>query len=195
VNSEIIGTTGEVLVGGVAQAVAMGSSLKTPKQDTCSQLTFSPLTAGCRSTPIMARKRKAPEEDDFDRVYAALPERSIQALRDLPSSEAALFLAQLADLLEVKNRDFKNARVPLPYFSSTKWAHVGGQYNLPVTFPSNGRLSLENTSRIPGCYLPPSFHEAVFQLAWKTADVYLDLPDQHTEAARSRDLDPVSPAF
>jgi hypothetical protein len=54
---------------------------------------------------------------------------------------------------------------------------------------------LEVAFYAPTWYLPPSFHETVFQAAWKTADVYHDPTVRNADAARQRFFDTVCVVF
>lgn len=101
--------------------------------------------------------------------------------------QCTVLLGDLANKAHISGAAIKRARTGLPSFSTAKWAALapGLGLNKKVEW-----LRLDEFA-IPVYFLPPSFHESVFERAWRTQDVYQERYSQGIDAARIRMLEPV----
>ena len=106
---------------------------------------------------------------------------------ELPPEELAKVLADIANQGNVKTSSIKKARTSLPSFSGVKWIDFAEKIGL------RNRLDNNQFERVttPTYWLPPSIHEMMFEVAWRTQDVYQEHHVQRREAARVRIMDPV----
>jgi hypothetical protein len=100
----------------------------------------------------------------------------------------ALIMGELANLAKVRMSQIKRARTGLESFSKAKWVTFAEHFGLPS---DAAQLQLGHFPT-PTYRLPLSFHEAVFETAWRAQDVFQERVKQNREAARVRILDPVS---
>jgi hypothetical protein len=119
-----------------------------------------------------------------------LDERLLNKLMEIEPENLALILGHIANRSNLTNAQFKKARTAVPSFSKAKWNLFAEQFSLPESAES---LKLEPFNT-PFYCLPPSFHEPIFEAAWRVQDVYRERMQQKEEA-RVRILDPVCRRF
>jgi len=135
---------------------------------------------------------KRPAEDDAN-VETAIQAAGIkdndwvQKLLEVDKEQLTLIVSLIANKSNIDNKSIKKARTELSSFSTTKWIDFAARAGLPDD-PSY--LGLEPFVT-PVYQLPPSFHKAVFENAWRTQDVYQETVEQTREESRVRILDPV----
>ncbi|KAF8816701.1 hypothetical protein BYT27DRAFT_6384297 [Phlegmacium glaucopus] len=110
----------------------------------------------------------------------------IDELLALEKDDLALVLGDLVNRSRISNTAIKRARSALPSFSAARWAGFAKELRPPLD-PEHPVLRHFAT---PSYWLPPSFHEAIFENSWRTQDVYREKSDQTREEARIRILDP-----
>jgi hypothetical protein len=96
-----------------------------------------------------------------------------------------------------KNGHLKRTiRPTLPSKSRLKWADIGSRYNLPNFIPHESYLTSAqlDTHRVPERYLPPSFHQSVYENAWDQAEA-LAFGDSWSYIWKRRLLEFVRPSF
>ncbi len=116
-----------------------------------------------------------------------LEEGWLAKLLDLPPDELAWLLGDIANLGKIKTAAIKKARISIPLFSDAKWSDSAESFGLPDTLENNPFEQVVT----PVYWLPPSFHEIMFETAWHTQDVYQERQAQRREEARARIMDPV----
>jgi len=82
-------------------------------------------------------------------------------------------------------RSVKGSQNSLPSFSYAKWSELAPKFDLPVDL-SMAQFDLFSIAPV---LLPPSFHEAIAEVAWRIQDVYQERISQESEAARIRVFD------
>jgi hypothetical protein len=136
----------------------------------------------------MGKKREREVIDVDDVVESMNFDKGLDcAFLDLTTDEQAALLAHLANSVNLPNAAIKKARLDLPSFSAVQWSTFAQQYDLPMDAEN---LGLEPFST-PKYRLPPSFHQAMIENAWRWQDVYREKVDQRREEARVRLLQPV----
>ena len=139
------------------------------------------------------RNRKTtrkPQVDDID-VESAVQAAGIkdddwvQKLLDVEEEQLILIICFLMNESNIDSKTIKSARAGLPSFSTTKWSDFAAQAGLPDD-PSYLKLGYFKT---PVYQLPPSFHNAIFEISWHAQDVNEVLAVQTCEESRVRILD------
>ena len=134
----------------------------------------------------MAPKRKA--ENIADAVdLVNLEDGWMKKVLDIDNDTLELILCELFNQRRITNKRIKAGRISLPSFSTAKWDQFASSIGLPKE-PEDGDLDSFIT---PVYQLPPSFHTANFESAWRAQDVYREKLGQTREEARVRILDPV----
>jgi hypothetical protein len=103
---------------------------------------------------------------------------------ELTTEEQTAFIADLAARAKITAAAIKKAKVALTSFSHAQLAESLG---LPEDASA---LDLESF-QIPKYRLPPSFHETMFENAWRCRDVYREKVDHQREEASIRLCEPV----
>jgi len=134
----------------------------------------------------MAPKRKAENiADALDLVD--LEDGWMKKLLDIDNDSLILIVCELCNQGRITNKRIKAGRISLPSFSTAKWDQFASSIGLPED-PEDVDLDSFFT---PVYQLPPSFHTANFESAWRAQDVYQEKASQTREEARVRILDPV----
>jgi hypothetical protein len=135
----------------------------------------------------MSHKRNR-NDVDVDSLVKSVPldKGLIGGLLELNRDELALVLAHVTNKASIYCY-VQKARIELPSFYAAKWSDFAKQSGL---LQDTSRLRL-NSFTTPRYRLPPSFHEAMFENAWRWQDVYHEKVDYTREEARVRLLDPV----
>jgi len=114
----------------------------------------------------------------------------LHGLSQLNHDELAILLADIANRTHIPTTTFKNARIRLPSFAALKWSNLADHFQLGASWDAS-LLALRRFES-PRYRLPPSFHEAIFENAWRWQDIYCEkVGDMGEGSARMRLLDPV----
>lgn len=143
------------------------------------------LQAGLSRSAASAAKKKGKLVSTTEELAASvkMEEGWLDELLALSKDDLAKLLADIANHGNIKTAEIKKARS----FSGAKWRPFAESFGLPDTLDSN---PFEQVSTPVYC-LPPSIHEAMFQAAWHTQDVYQERQVQRREEARVRIMDSV----
>ena len=133
--------------------------------------------------------KRSKDDIDIESLVESVPldKGLIDGLQQLDRDELVAVLAHVANVASISTAAFKKTRIELPSFSVAKWSDFAKQFGLPQNV---WNLKLEPFTT-PRYRLPPSFHEAIFQNAWRWQDVYREKVDHTRGDARVRILDPV----
>jgi hypothetical protein len=133
--------------------------------------------------------KRSKDDIDVESLVESVPldKGLIDGLQELDRDELAAVLAHVANVANISTAAFKKTRIELPSFSVTKWSDFAKQFGL---LQNVSKLGLEPFTT-PRYHLPPSFHEAMFENAWRWQDVYREKVDHTREETRLRILDPV----
>ena len=135
------------------------------------------------------KKRKANEAAIATSIQGVdLPNGWMQKLVAL-GPDLAYVLASLANEGQITAAQIKKARIGLPSFSQARWKELAPNFDLP----NNLTVARFYSFSIAPVLLPPSFHEATAQEAWRILDVYQERLSQEREEARIRIFDAVCP--
>jgi hypothetical protein len=134
----------------------------------------------------MAPKRKAENIEDAVSLVD-LEDGWMQKLLAIDSETLVLILCELCNQGRITSKRIKTGRTSLPSFSTAKWDQFASRIGLPED-PQDVDLDSFTT---PIYQLPPSFHTANFESAWRAQDVYQEKASQTREETRVRILDPV----
>ena len=134
----------------------------------------------------MSPKRKA--EDISDAIdLVDLEDGWMKKVLDIDTESLALILCELFNQGRITNKRIKTGRISLPSFSKGKWDQLASSFGL-LEDPEDIDL---DSFFAPIYQLPPSFHTANFESAWRAQDVYQEKVSQSKEEARARILNPV----
>ncbi|KZV62114.1 hypothetical protein PENSPDRAFT_758937 [Peniophora sp. CONT] len=129
------------------------------------------------SRPIYVLTTDSPKVDKYLSVLCDLLEDDALVKRlDIDSERLTSFLRDEAEISAQRDQHL------------AKWEHVAGQHGVPLSSRALNRDLGEY--HLTPCYLPPSFHYALFQSGWHALDTYEDLGQEEKEAARFRTLEP-----
>ena len=132
----------------------------------------------------MAPKHKAEKiADAVDLVD--LEDGWMKKLLDIDNDSLILILCELCNQGRITNKRIKAGRISLSSFSTAKWDQFASSIGLPED-PEDVDLDSFFT---PVYQLPPSFHIANFESAWRAQDVYQEKASQTREETIIRILD------
>lgn len=103
----------------------------------------------------------------------------------LPRDEIVKYIVDVADQAGIKITD--DDPEGYPSFSVAKWPSLAEKFGLASCFENN----VFERVITPVYNLPPSVHEDMFEAAWRSQDVYQELPEQRRQITRLRIMDPV----
>jgi hypothetical protein len=133
--------------------------------------------------------------DDIERAKTRLgltKDSHYESLAALDRDDLIAVLGDLAELGKIDLRRLVKIVEQLPSSPSAKCSEIPPEFKLPENIASLSRSLKLEENEVPHCFLPPSFHQQIFPLAWRALDVYGD--PTYTiglESARLRLLEPV----